>query len=228
MHSQLATSLLQHLIQIDTDITLAINGLHCPFWDEFMVLFSNRWVWIPFYICLVGFIAANFSWRKTLAILLLSGVVVAIADQVTVYHLRPLMERMRPSNPDNPVSAMVHVVNNYRGGPFGFPSAHSANAWGITFFLIFIFRHRLLTWMLTLWTLLMCYSRMYLGVHYLGDLMAGAVVGLAAASLCFLTFRRLARYRSPATYRFTWAPPAVLLLTVVTFLIVAAVKSIAA
>ena len=221
-----ATTLLQHLVQIDTDITLAINGLHCPFWDEFMTLFSNRWVWIPFYASLVALIASNFSWRITLTVLILSGVVVAIADQVTVYHLRPLMERMRPSNPDNPVSAMVHVVNNHRGGPFGFPSAHAANAWAIAFFLIFVFRQRRLTWLLLPWTAMMCYSRMYLGVHYLGDLLAGLVVGLAAATLCFLPFQRVSHLKRPATYRLSWVPAAVMLLTIVIFLVVAAVKSI--
>ena len=105
---------------------------------------------------------------------------------------------MRPANLDNPISPLVHVVDGYRGGRYGFPSAHAANCWGAFFFVSYVFRRSVLSYVLATWALVMCWSRVYLGVHYVGDVTCGMFVGLANASVVYYLFQHyLRKYAQP-------------------------------
>lgn len=92
----------------------------------------------------------------------------------------PEVCRLRPSNPANPLSEMVHIVGGYRGGSYGFPSCHAANSFALASFLILLFANRKLSLFIFAWAVLNSYSRVYLGVHYPGDLLVGAIIGTAA------------------------------------------------
>ena len=91
---------------------------------------------------------------------------------------------------------MVHIVNGHRGGRYGFPSCHAANTFGLAFFVWFLFRKRWLTVFMMGWALLTCYSRVYLGVHYPGDLIAGTLVGLIAAYIVYRLFLKVSGYKT--------------------------------
>ena len=114
---------------------------------------------------------------------------------------------------------MIHIVNGYRGGRYGFPSCHAANTFGLAFFLVYLFRQRMLSVFILLWALVTCYSRAYLGVHYPGDLLAGALLGFIGASLFYGLFRKVCRYRRPDPLVQGWIPLAVGGLTVVGMLV---------
>lgn len=94
--------------------------------------------------------------------------------------IRPEVCRLRPSNPSNPLSEMVHIVGGYRGGSYGFPSCHAANSFALASFLTLLFANRKLSLFIFAWAVLNSYSRLYLGVHYPGDLLVGAIIGTAA------------------------------------------------
>lgn len=96
-----------------------------------------------------------------------------------------LFHRLRPSHPDSGTSALLHLVNGYRGGTYGLPSCHSANSFGLAFFMVFMFRNRTLSTSILLWAVLNSYSRIYMGVHYPSDLIAGLLVGLSGAVLIY-------------------------------------------
>lgn len=103
-----------------------------------------------------------------------------IDTQVCATLIRPEVCRLRPSNPANPLSEMVHIVGGYRGGSYGFPSCHAANSFALASFLILLFANRKLSLFIFAWAVLNSYSRVYLGVHYPGDLLVGAIIGTAA------------------------------------------------
>ncbi len=191
--ADLTLSILQTLIDWDTSIFLAVNSVHNEYWDNFMEMFSGRFIWVPFYVSFAWVMFRNFHWRVNVICLAAAILLLIIDDQVCSTVIRSALARMRPSNPDNPISPMVHVVNDYRGGSYGFPSAHAANCWGTTFFIIYVFRRHLLSVTMVLWAIAMCYSRMYLGVHYFGDVLAGMLLGLINASIIYYIFHRTMR-----------------------------------
>lgn len=215
------TDLLQLLNQWDTDLLLAINGWHNGYWDTFMYAFSGKWVWVPMYAALLYVLARNLPWRTTLWCLVGVALCITFADQVGASLIRPWAERLRPANPENPISDLVHIVNGYRGGHYGFPSCHAANTFGLAFYLMLVVRRKALTGLLVAWALVTCYSRAYLGVHYPGDLLAGALLGLAGAALCYTLFRLVARYERPRRFRQLWVPALVCGLTVAAMLVYA-------
>lgn len=152
---------------IDTQVFLALNGLHAPYFDVFMKLFTGKWIWVPMYAAVLFAVVRNYRWRQTLAVLVCVALAITIADQVCATLIRPLSE-------------MVHIVGGYRGGSYGFPSCHAANSFALASFLTLLFANRKLSLFIFAWAVLNSYSRVYLGVHYPGDLLVGAIIGTAA------------------------------------------------
>ena len=132
--------------------------------------------------------------------LIVLALLITINDQMSGSLIRSFVGRLRPANTDNPISPLVHIVDGYRGGRYGFPSAHSANCWGLAFFIYYVFRRHLLTTTLMAWAFITCWSRMYLGVHYFGDIIVGMLVGVVTASLVYYAFQR-SLHRMTETYK---------------------------
>ena len=185
------TDLLSMLKAMDTMVFLTVNSHHNAYFDSVMWLVSGKLIWVPMYVSLFFVLLKNYSYKVVFAILLAIGVVILFTDSFTAQVIRPWVCRLRPSNLDNPMSSMVHIVDGYRGGAYGFPSNHASNTWGLAFFITFLFRRYKLTFFFFLWALLVCYSRMYLGVHYFGDLLIGGLLALAGASTVFYVFRKV-------------------------------------
>lgn len=174
------------LVEIDTDIFLWLNSQHNSFWDVFMFAVSGKWIWIPFYISLLLAIKISFGWRTMALMAVMTALAIFLADQTSASLLRPLFERMRPANPNNPLSELVHTVNDYRGGRYGFPSSHAANTFALAAITSLIFRRWKFAIIVYLWALIICYSRIYLGVHYPGDILGGLVIGTLFGCLCYV------------------------------------------
>ena len=197
---------LSGLVEIDTDLLLAINGWRAEWADFFMYAFSGKWIWVPLYVALFYVIVRNLHWKVAIGCAVAIALTITFADQMGATVIRPLVCRPRPANLENPISEFVQIVNGYRGGRYGFPSCHAANTFGLAFFLFYLFRNRSLNWFIMLWALLTCYSRSYLGVHYPGDLLVGAFVGFVGASLCYWLFSRLCRYKRQEHYKHIHVP----------------------
>lgn len=183
--------MLETLNHLDQQLLLALNALHAPFWDSFMWYVSAKWTWVPMYATILYILLRNGNWRVALLTVAAIALTIAYADQVCATWIRPAVERMRPSNLNNPISPYVHILNGKRSGAYGFPSCHAANSFALAFLVMFLFRRRALTLFLLFWAALNSYSRIYLGVHYPGDLLAGAVVGLSGAAIVYALYRWL-------------------------------------
>ncbi|WP_302407302.1 phosphatase PAP2 family protein [Leyella stercorea] len=173
------------LSDIDARLLLIVNGAHSPFFDSVMWCISGRWIWVPFYAVLAYLLFRRMSWKRASICLVTIGLIILAADQTCATLIRPEIGRLRPANLNNPLSSFVHVVNGYRGGRYGFPSCHAANTFAIAVFMSLVIRHKWFTVMMFSWAFVVSYSRMYLGVHYFGDLFCGATIGSLFAVLFY-------------------------------------------
>ncbi|MDL2231865.1 phosphatase PAP2 family protein [Porphyromonadaceae bacterium OttesenSCG-928-L07] len=187
--------MLETLQQTDQNVFLALNGIASPFWDQFMWLFTAKLTWVPLYAILMFVMWKNFKLGAFILSVITIILVITFADQICGSLIRPLVARMRPSNPNNPISEFVYLVNEKRGGRYGFPSCHAANSFALAFSVMLFFKRLILSSFFFIWATINSYSRIYIGVHYPGDLIAGLIVGLIGALLIYLVFRRLIKQR---------------------------------
>lgn len=173
------------LSDIDARLLLIVNGAHSPFFDSVMWCISGRWIWVPFYAVLAYLLFRRMSWKRASICLVTIGLIILAADQTCATLIRPEIGRLRPANLNNQLSSFVHVVNGYRGGRYGFPSCHAANTFALAVFMSLVIRHKWFTVMMFSWAFIVSYSRMYLGVHYFGDLFCGATIGSLFAVLFY-------------------------------------------
>lgn len=171
------------LSEADRIILLAANSLHTPTLDSLMWEISRKWTWVPLYILLSAFVFRKYNTTGGIVCLLIIAAMITATDQTCAGIIRPVFGRLRPSSPDNPLSSLLHFVNDYRGGRFGFPSCHAANTFALALFLSLLFKNRLFTIAIISWSLLVSYSRLYLGVHYPSDILGGLLIGALFAIL---------------------------------------------
>ncbi len=181
---------MQQLIGLDRELLLSINGSSSLFWDGAMWILSDTKTWLLLSIALLYIIFKNNSWKNALLILVMLALAVTLADQFSSGLCKPFFLRYRPSQ-DPELMSSVSIVNNYRGGNYGFISSHAANCFAIATFMALLMRNRLFTVMVYLWAFLPAYSRAYLGVHYPADLFCGAVSGCVISGLVYFLYSRI-------------------------------------
>lgn len=188
--------MIEYLNDIDADALLAVNGMHDLFQDAFWWMVSAKWSSLLMVLALVWILLRQ-NRRHALLVLAMLVLAVLMADQVSSGLIKHLVERLRPTH-DPSLESMVHVINGYRGGLYGFVSSHAANFFAVSTFLSLVMRQRWVAFSLFTWALLQCYSRMYLGVHYPGDILGGIVVGVLAGWLVWCIMRWIQhRWRLP-------------------------------
>ncbi len=185
--------MLDFLIDLDTQVLLFFNSFHSTFFDYFMMTFTGKAIWIPMYASIIYILFRRFGWKIALCYTLSIPIVILCVDQLCASLIRPLAERLRPTNLENPISAFVHIVDGYRGGKYGFPSCHAANSFALATFLSFLFAKRRFTIFIFTWALITSYSRMYLGVHYPGDLLVGAIIGSVIGYIIYCIAEQVAK-----------------------------------
>ena len=182
--------MLEQLIEFDKKLLLFFNGLHTPWLDQAMFTMSKTFFWIPLFALLLYWIIREYKWNAWM-VLIGIGLTVLLADQITSTLMKPFFARPRPSN-EPTLTGLVHLVNDYHGGKYGFASSHAANTFGVAAFVWLLFRKNK-KWiaLLFVWALVVTYTRIYLGVHYPGDVLVGGMVGIACAVFSYWIYDRL-------------------------------------
>lgn len=200
------STIISKIDTIDGIIVRAINSANTPFLDSFMYQFSYKWVWVPFYVTILAVLIRNFTWRQLLIISVSIVLTILLADQLCASLLRPAIGRFRPSHSE--FANLLHYVNDYHGGNYGFPSCHAANAFAIATLLCFIMRNAKFSIMLTAWVIVMAYSRMYLGVHYPTDLITGSIIGILIGCMLGAVSCRYGGVKPVTEIKWLWFPVA--------------------
>lgn len=171
---------------LDRSWLLVINGHHSPFWDDVMWTLTHTYAWLPLYLLLIALMFVCYgrrAWRAVLVVLL----AVALSDIISSGILKPLIHRPRPThNPDLVGQLRLFPKPGggyYYGGPFGFPSSHAANCGtlALTSYLLlrpFLRKRWPMALFLLCYFIIVCYTRMYLGVHYPLDILAGTLLAI--------------------------------------------------
>lgn len=169
--------MLEEILKYERSTFFMLNGSNSTYLDALMWLWSGKVVWLPLAFFIIAVLVYKKSWKESLLILIAIVLVVTFCDQFTSHLCKPLFTRFRPTHhPD--FMDQVKTVFNYRGGRYGFMSSHAANAFGFSVLMSLIFRYRFLTWTLISWAILTSYSRIYLGVHFISDVVPGAIIGV--------------------------------------------------
>lgn len=182
--------MIDFLNSIDTALTLWINGSDSLWLDGFAMAVTSTLTWIPAALVLIYVIIRHGEMKEILLTILAIALCVLVADQIASGIFKPLVARPRPAN-DPLLMLQVDVVNDYRGGRYGFFSSHAANTFAITTFVGLLMRYRVLTIAMVSWALLNCWSRVYLGVHYVGDILCGTLCGILVGWLIYKGFCRI-------------------------------------
>ena len=188
--------MLEQLLHIDTEILLTINGWHAPWADTLMWIISAKATWIPLYLLLIGLLVWRYrkpamtsvKWLQRVpacvVMIVVIGLAVGAADFIASGILKDLVARPRPTRVPE-LEGVLHLVNGYRSGRYGFVSSHAANTMVVALLFSLIWRNKIATVGLMLWVAMNCYSRMYLGVHYPLDILGGLMVGVLMAVVAY-------------------------------------------
>ena len=152
--------------------------------DQFFVFVTRTTTWLPLLALLVYVLFKNRPWREALLVLVCLGLVILVFDQFASSLCKPFFQRYRPSH-EPALSGLVDLVEGHRGGLYGFISSHAANTFGVFAYLSLYFRRRFVSFALFFWACLSSYSRIYLGFHYPGDILVGALFGLLMGYLVY-------------------------------------------
>lgn len=181
--------MLERLLQIDTELLIILNNLGSEQWDSFWFFLTNQFSWSPLFAFLLFLIFKKFGWKSGVLMLLFLIVLVAFSDQFTNF-IKNTFQRLRPCNTE----AVLQVIRkfDYKPSSFSFYSGHAASSMTFSFFIILLLKpYYKCIWLLLLFPLFFGYSRIYLGVHYPIDILAGYMAGIFFGSLFYLLQKKL-------------------------------------
>ena len=179
--------MLERLLVWERDAFFLLNGSDSAYLDHFMWLYSGKVVWLPLAVFILVTLGYKKNWKEWLFIILAIVLTITLCDQFASHVCKPIFTRFRPTHhPD--FMEQVKVVFGYRGGKYGFISSHAANAFGFATMMALIFRNRLFSFTIFFWAILTAYTRIYLGVHFITDILPGALSGMFFGAVVYLIY----------------------------------------
>ena len=182
------------LEHIDKQLFLFVNSAHSPFWDPIMYFLSRLVVWIPLYLVLLIYLGFKYK-RRFLILILFIAAAITLSDQISLV-LKNITLRLRPCH-DPSLEGLVHLVKGECGGMYSFVSSHAANTFNVALLSLLLIRKTWYSVFILLWSSSISYSRIYLGVHFPGDVLAGAILGALIGWMMYIMFDLIVTRKNP-------------------------------
>jgi len=220
--------MIETLDGLDQQLMLWMNYDGGTFLDAFWYILSQKFSWIPFYIAIIAVMIIDArnerNWKQLIPLILFTALIITAADQLASGLIKPLVQRPRPSHADD-IMNELHYVNEYYGGAYGFVSSHAANTCALAVWISCLYRRRSVWIAMFMFAILNCYSRIYLGVHYPGDILCGAFIGIFLGWLGFIGYSKTCQRMSISSNGLVnpLPIPIVFWSTIIIFLIIAAI-----
>lgn len=185
------------ITNIDLWLIPVLGGSHNMFSDAFALVLTSGWTWIAMYLTLLFVVIKNNETMAQIGLVILScALCLLLADGMADGIMKPLTMRLRPIN-DPEVREMITLVAGVADKNYSFFSAHAANTMAISTFMALLMRNTRMTIALLIWSLINCWTRIYLGMHYPSDIAAGLLWGMISGALVYLGYRRVYTRLSP-------------------------------
>lgn len=174
--------MLEQIEQFDQQVFLYLNSLHYSFLDPVMSQLSGKLIWAPLYVAILTYIYLK---EKKQFFLILGFILLSVlfADRGSVM-IKDAVMRLRPCH-EPALEGLVYTVNGYCGGRYGFVSSHAANSFNVALISLMFIRKRWYTVCIVIWAMIVGYTRIYLGVHYTGDVLFGSLYGAFVGWFCY-------------------------------------------
>lgn len=166
---------MESLIELDQSLFLYLNNLGSKKFDALWLVITNKWASIPLYALFVYLLFKNFGVKQTVITLVIVAIMITLTDQLS-YAIKHSVMRLRPCGEPS-LQSLGRFVTEC--GSYGYFSGHATSSFALAVFLGLIFKnyYKFIFTALIIWALLVSYSRIYVGVHYPGDILTGALVG---------------------------------------------------
>lgn len=178
---------------MDKELLLLLNGSDSLFIDGLAMTLTDAMTWIPLYVALLYLVVKNNdNMLKVCLIIFCAALCVVLAGTINDTFVKPIVCRLRPTR-DLEIGALIDIVDGYRGGRYGFFSSHAANTFSLAIFFSLLVRSKALTFFLVLWSLINCWTRMYLGVHYPCDILCGLLWGGCVGIIMYVLYKFISK-----------------------------------